>query len=156
MKNTIQLFLITACLFYSCNKKTDNDQQSSDSTDVAEVEIKVGDMECFAYQVKKDSAFLQFTVADEVVDGLLDYKWFEKDHNSGKITGKMNGDTLIANYTFMSEGVESVREVAFLKKGSDWVEGSGPVEEKQGVVSFKDRSKLSFAKGMVFKAVDCM
>jgi hypothetical protein len=158
MKNIFQILIITACLFSSCNNKTDKEEQDNDTTGTAgtdQPEVTVNKKACFSYQVKNDSASMQITVSDNVVSGTLDYKLFEKDKNQGKIEGKISGDTLFANYTFVSEGTQSTREVAFLKKGNDWLEGFGPVEEKQGVMSFKDRSKLRFENGLLFKAVDC-
>jgi hypothetical protein len=42
---------------------------------------------------------------DLSVVGNLCYRFFEKDKNDGTVIGKLQGDTLIADYTFMSEGV---------------------------------------------------
>lgn len=64
----------------------------------------------------KDSIFLQLHIDNNIVNGDLEYKRFEKDRNKGTIKGMFRGDTLFADYTFMSEGVMSVREVMFLKK----------------------------------------
>ena len=110
---------------------------------------------CFAYYSKKDTAFMHININNNVVTGTLEYAIFEKDANDGKIKGTVQGDTLLAQYTFNSEGVESTREVAFLKKGDDWQEGFGDVEDKQGSMVFKNRSKLNFQKGMLFKQVEC-
>lgn len=67
----------------------------------------------------------------------------------------MKGDTLIVDYTFDSEGSESVREVVFLKRNNQLIEGFGDVEEKDGKTVFKDKSKLIFGNSIVFKKVDC-
>ncbi|WAC09839.1 lipocalin family protein [Dyadobacter pollutisoli] len=111
--------------------------------------------ECFAYKAKKDSAFMHINVADSIVTGELVYLFFEKDKNQGKINGVMRGDTLLATYTFVAEGTESTREVAFLKKGSAWQEGFGTVIDQNGQMIFKDRSKLNFRKSFSFKGVKC-
>jgi hypothetical protein len=42
----------------------------------------------------------------------------------------MKGNTLFAEYKFLSEGTECIREVVFLKKENDFVEGYGDSEEK--------------------------
>jgi hypothetical protein len=45
----------------------------------------------------------------------------------------------------MSEGISSVRQVVFLKKGNTYIEGYGDVvEEASGKVVFKDRKQLQF------------
>lgn len=111
--------------------------------------------ECFVYQTKKDSAFMHVNVADSVVTGELVYALFQKDRNQGRIDGVMRGDTLLARYTFVSEGTESVREVVFLKKGTGWLEGFGEVKDSAGVMFFKDRSRLKFGRGPLFKGVKC-
>jgi hypothetical protein len=111
--------------------------------------------ECFVYKTKKDSAFLHINVADSIVTGELFYAFYEKDRNQGKIDGVMRGDTILVKYTFVSEGTESTREVAFLKKGSGWLEGFGAMEDKDGSTVFKDRSKLRFNHGLSFKGIRC-
>ncbi|MCF2503051.1 hypothetical protein L0663_06675 [Dyadobacter sp. CY107] len=149
MKKQIYLLIAAACILASCAKK------ESESTTVVESDAQPGS-ECYAYTTEKDSAFLHIEVtADSIVTGDLEYNLFEKDQNRGKIDGQIHGDTLLANYKFMSEGVESTREVAFLKKDGNWVEGFGPVGEKNGAMLFSDRSKLDFAKGLVFKTAAC-
>jgi hypothetical protein len=70
------------------------------------------------------------------------FKFYEKDSNKGVIDGKLNGDTLLADYKFMSEGIQSTRQVIFLIKDSNATEGYGPMEEKRWENSFQ-RSKGS-------------
>ncbi|WP_439557805.1 lipocalin family protein [Dyadobacter sp.] len=111
--------------------------------------------ECFVYKSRKDSAFLHVNVADSIVTGELFYAFYEKDRNQGKIDGVMRGDTIYAKYTFVSEGTESTREVVFLKKGPQWIEGFGEVEDRDGSMVFKDRSKLKFRRGLAFKGIRC-
>ena len=67
----------------------------------------------------------------------------------------MNGDTLLADYTFQSEGTESVRQVAFLKKGDGFVEGYGDVEDQGGKMVFKNTAMLDFGSGTAFTKVPC-
>ncbi|MFV7234199.1 hypothetical protein [Flavobacterium sp. ZB4R12] len=45
----------------------------------------------------------------------------------------------------MSEGIATVRQVAFLKKGDSYVEGYGDVvDDNKGKVTFKDTKQLKF------------
>ena len=67
----------------------------------------------------------------------------------------MRGDTLVADYTFNSEGIESVRQVAFLKKGDQLLEGYGDVEQKDNKTVFKNISTLSFGQSTIFNKTDC-
>lgn len=144
-------FLLAPC-FLACSGR-------SGSTEVADTaateQAPSARRECFTYQMQKDTAWLHLNTDGNSVTGELSYALFEKDKNSGRVAGEMRGDTLVADYTFMSEGVESVREVVFLKKDGGWTEGFGEVTDAAGKMAFKDRSKLDFAKGMHFRPTDC-
>ncbi|WP_159470900.1 lipocalin family protein [Dyadobacter sp. 3J3] len=113
------------------------------------------DFDCYTFNAKKDTAFLHINVVDNIVSGDLEYHFFEKDYNKGTITGKMIGDTLIADYTFLSEGATSVREVVMLKKDNNLIEGFGDVRELDNKTSFINRAKLSFKNGLTFKKTNC-
>ncbi|NIJ51879.1 hypothetical protein [Dyadobacter arcticus] len=140
MRHIASIFLVAACIS-SCNR--DSGTSNSKAND------------CFVYKMDKDSAFLQIDIHNDIVKGELAYHLFEKDNNQGSIEGRIVGDTIFAKYKFMSEGVESIREVAFLKKSSNWVEGFGEVEDKNGSMVFKDHLGLKFESGLLFKEVPC-
>jgi len=109
---------------------------------------------CYSSIVKKDTVLLNAHMSGDSITGSLGYKLYEKDQNNGSILGKMYGDTLRGMYTFMSEGKESVREVAFIKKDSLLVEGYGALEEKNGKTVFKDPQQLKF-DGIVLAKAPC-
>jgi hypothetical protein len=67
----------------------------------------------------------------------------------------MHGDTLFATYTFFAEGTQSVRDVAFLKKGADLEEGYGAVVEEDGKMVFRNRAALDFSHSVLLKNRDC-
>ena len=90
-----------------------------------------------------------------VVTGKLSYKFYEKDSNKGEIVGKLNGDTLLADYKFMSEGQLSTRQVVFLIKNNVAKEGYGKMEEKNGMIVFKDMRGVSFETGLALNKVEC-
>jgi hypothetical protein len=110
---------------------------------------------CYTYIKNKDTATLTMISSGPITTGELKYNLYEKDKNTGIFEGELRGDTLIAEYTFNSEGTESVRQVAFLKKGNQLIEGFGDVEEKNSKMMFKDTSKLTFGQSIVFNKVDC-
>lgn len=86
---------------------------------------------CYVYTKNRDTASLQLNIDGEELTGELNYKLFEKDNNKGKIAGELKGDTIIAEYTFDSEGMRSVREVVFVQKADGKIyEGTGEVVEK--------------------------
>ena len=109
---------------------------------------------CFA-KMEKDTVFLQIFLNDSDVSGILKYHIFEKDANSGTITGKLSGDTLIADYDFQSEGIQSVRQVVFLIKDSTAIEGFGEMKDENGRMVFKNMHDLNFQNGLILKKADC-
>jgi hypothetical protein len=110
---------------------------------------------CYSNFNQRDTVVLSFTRRDTSVSGELIYQFFQKDRNSGIITGKIKGDTIVADYKFNSEGSTSVRQVVFLKRGDTLVEGFGDVEEDNGKMVFRNVSSLTFDSSMVFKLTDC-
>lgn len=110
---------------------------------------------CYTYTTDSDSIMLQLTRNGDAVEGELTYILYEKDINRGTIKGVMEGDTLFADYTFRSEGITSVREVAFVKHGDELVEAFGELEEQNGKVVFSDPSLLSLNESVVLKASAC-
>ncbi|WP_395066383.1 hypothetical protein [Flavobacterium sp.] len=150
MKKKILVMVVFCSLFFSC-KKAETKVDNTPSTQVQEVATK----ECYEYVQGKDTIQANLLVQSQTVSGDLIYKIFEKDKNSGTITGKIVGDTLIADYAFMSEGKKSIREVAFLRKNKSLIEGYGESEEKEGKMIFKDKKKLNFTANMVLNEIPC-
>jgi hypothetical protein len=111
--------------------------------------------DCYQYATKKDTAFLHINIANNIVTGDLTYQLFEKDRNQGTIRGQMSGDTLMADYTFSSEGHESVREIVLIKKGNDLIEGFGELIDQDGKLTFLDHRKINFKKGLTFRKINC-
>jgi hypothetical protein len=141
MKKLLYSLIFVVVIANSCN--------NSNSTKIDGVAT------CYSYNKNKDYVMLKITIIDNKVTGDLVYEYYEKDKNSGKINGVIKGDTLFADYTFMSEGLTSLREVAFLIKQNELVEGYGAVEEKEGKTIFKDKSTLEFNNTMVLKKIEC-
>lgn len=111
---------------------------------------------CYSYINNKDSITMNMNIRDNVVTGRLEYRLFEKDSNSGTIKGVIRGDTLFADYSFISEGTGSVREVAFLRTNDKWVEGFGDMKENNGKMIFTGKSSLQFNGNIVLTEVPCL
>ena len=108
---------------------------------------------CYTYASPRDTVSLSVTDLQGNTRGTLRYALAEKDRNTGTFEGEWSGDTLYANYTFQSEGVESVREVAFLRRGDHLIEGYGPVNSEG--TAFAAGSKLRFPGQMELTRTDC-
>ena len=110
---------------------------------------------CYRWVAAKDSILLAFGANNALVDGRLAYRFYEKDKSNGTIKGTMNGDTLLVEYSFFSEGMFSHREVAFLRKGDSFVLGAGEISAEGNRNFFTDRKGIHFNTGVVLKPVDC-
>lgn len=110
---------------------------------------------CYALMMNGDSVRLTVRQTGDDVAGKLVYQLSGKDRNTGTIRGTMHGDTLRADYMFHAEGVESVREVIFLAQKGGFLEGFGPVEEKNGKMSFTPTTTQAFSGDRILKKADC-
>ena len=118
-------------------------------------ETIVADSNCYQYISNKDTVTLKTNSADGLLTGTLDYNFYEKDKNKGTIQGKMNGEMLIADYTFSSEGMLSVRQVVFKKVANDLIEGYGEIEVKGNKAKFRNLDSVTFNNMIVLKNIGC-
>lgn len=130
--------------------------KNPDKTETNEAKaVNFGDPSCYQFTGDRDTVTLKFSKGNDSVTGTLVYNIFQKDKNTGTINGHLNGDLLIADYVFMSEGANSTRQVAFKKVGDDWVEGYGDTKEENGKVVFTNTDSLEFEPKLALKKTDC-
>lgn len=150
MLTFVLLLIISAC---KNDKKEDVISEKSAENETSKKTVLYE--ECYQYSNGKDTINLSFKKENDKIEGQLSYHFFEKDDNYGTINGKIKGDTIFANYTFASEGIQSVREVVFLKKNSTYTEGYAPIEEVNGKTVYKDLSLLNFNNSFIMNKTDC-
>ncbi len=159
MKNKFLATLILPLCLAACQPQPAGTDQSTNQAagteNLQETDSTSATARCYAYYKNRDTVELSVVTSGKQISGTLKYQLFEKDRNNGTITGEIKGDTLLANYTFNSEGRESQRQVAFLRTGDQLVEGYAEVEEKGGKTVFKDTKNLKFESGIVLDAVAC-
>jgi hypothetical protein len=61
-----------------------------------------------------------------LVSGRLSYKNHQKDSSSGAFLGIFRDNILLGDYSFVSEGSSSIRQLIFKKTGNNLVQGFGP------------------------------
>ncbi len=110
---------------------------------------------CYEMIMKQDTAFLQLQVKDTTVSGNLSYHWYQKDRNEGVISGVLRNDLIIADYTFRSEGMTSVREVIFKIKDTSLLQGTGALREQNGKIVYQNKTALHFDETYPFSKVAC-
>ena len=155
MKKLFLVAISITALFSACQSNT-KEKTTSDTVAVSNTEIvPATQQQCYQYIKNGDTAIITMMSSGPITTGELNYSLAEKDSNKGIFEGELHGDTLIAEYTFNSEGRESVRQVAFLKKGDQLLEGFGDVEERKGKTMFKNTATLKFGESIVFSKIDC-
>jgi hypothetical protein len=135
-------------LLISCNNQPQESKVSIPSS-------KTSPLNCYKYINSNDTIILKTIYINGFVTGTLVYNLYQKDKNMGTIQGQMKGELLIADYSFISEGVQSVRQVAFKKHGKTFIEGYGETEYKKGKTTFKNIDSLDFNHSIVLSGIDC-
>lgn len=166
---SISIVAFLLIFIIACNETSQPPETSSNETivtdtvvtdtvavvDTTEMKIQIPTSTCYRHTGKKDTVSLKVEKFPNVVTGVLTYHLREKDQNNGEIEGVLKGDTLLAEYTFMSEGVISRRQVIFLIQNDVATEGYGEMEEKDGKMIFKENGKIDFTKGLKLRKITC-
>lgn len=160
MKNFILAVTIMLSLA-SCEKKVDQniDIQSSktDSTLIPEITTPIESstlQSCFVGFTGKDSIFVSLDDNLGTITGKMYFKNNEKDSSIGDLMGTKSGDTLKLYYTFSSEGSNSEREIYFLKKDGNLIEGIGEHAVENSKDSYTTPTKLKYTTPPL-KQADC-
>jgi hypothetical protein len=161
VKNCAWFFPVVLIIQTACSNGDSNiREQSQNDGDLAQENqrdaVKIPGPSCYLYATERDTVFLKLNPSvNGKVTGELNYLFFQRDSNVGHIEGEIRGDTLLADYTFLSEGLTSVREVAFLLGENQVMEGYGDAEEKDGRMVFRHSDSLDFSNGLVLPQVPC-
>ena len=140
------IFLLAA--ISACNKRR------SEAGD-AEKSSTLPDSTCYLFAQNRDTIALSLVSREGIVRGNLAFLFYEKDKSRGTIEGEMKGDTLIAGYEFTSEGTLSFRQVAFLRRDSSLLMGSGEILNTGNREVFKDPKQIDFTGGVVLGETPC-
>jgi hypothetical protein len=135
------------------NKEQKTETVNTDQQETIAEKTSALNLGCYVFDDGKNIVSLEITENGEEIKGNLTYALFEKDKNSGKFTGKLKEGILIADYTFLSEGKESIRQVAFKTEGDKLIEGYGELNTEG--TAFKDISNIQFTSTMPLTKTDC-
>lgn len=145
--------VIAGMLLFSCNSNEKNSETTTKKEEVPKKETSL--ISCYQYASTADTISLKLIHVGESITGSLVYNLKEKDKNKGTIQGAMKGNLLVADYTFMSEGMQSVRQVAFKLEGNSFTEGYGDIDMQNDKARFKNIDALQFNNAMKLVEVDC-
>ncbi|WP_130735252.1 hypothetical protein [Flavobacterium sp. J27] len=158
MKKLSYLFF-TITLLMSCKEKTTEEvtieepvieeqtiPEETNSTSLLEPT-------CYTYNQNGNAIEMKITTVADSIKGNLKIAYAEKDGNQGTFAGTLQEDKLIGIYTFTSEGTESKREMAFLIKDNQLIEGYGEMVDG---TKFKDVTTLSYTSTMPLTKGACL
>ncbi len=152
-KSMIALLLILVVA--SCKTKEKETESTQETTEDLTVKVPSPTLEigCYTYDANGNKVVMKITQINDSVMGQLDYSLKEKDASSGIFSGALKDSLLFGSYVFMSEGIESSREVAFLLTSNQLIEGFGELDETG--MAFKDKESINFASSMPLTKSEC-
>lgn len=149
--------LLTCCT--ACNNAGNPKEAKKEDTLVDDSHISTTPIPldgCYKMVLKYDTITMRVNVIDSFVTGELSYHLHAKDRNEGSIKGVIRDSIIVADYTFRSEGMLSVRQVAFKMQGTALVEGYGELNTSTDTVRFKDVKNLTFQYDRPFIKTPCI
>lgn len=156
MKKAIIVSFV-ALVMLGCKNKQENtgDAMPTETETVRTPKLVWAGLEkgCYSYDANGSTVLFEITQTGGSILGNLTYAFSGKDKNTGTFKGNLKNDKLIGDYTFQSEGRESIREVAFQVKGGQLIEGHGDLNEKG--TAFKDPNNIIYSSTMPLSKTDC-
>jgi hypothetical protein len=144
--------IIFLSLLLSCNaQQEDAEKQGAQQPDAK----TPSPINCYRYATEADTVILKVVHIGTSITGTLVYNLKEKDSNKGTIQGAMRGNVLVADYTFMSEGIQSIRQVAFKLEGNTFIEGYGDSFNENEKMKFKNLDSLTFSSTIKLSEMAC-
>jgi hypothetical protein len=153
MKKIIVAAFAALTMLNCKNKEQKTETTNTNPQEVITEKTIALNLGCYIFDDGKNIVSLEITENGEEIKGNLTYALSEKDKNSGKFTGKLKEGILIADYTFLSEGKESIRQVAFKVEGDKLIEGYGELNNEG--TTFKDISNIQFTSTMPLTKTEC-
>lgn len=154
MKN-LPLFclLLIGVALESCNKNPKNDENQ-----VVEMPVNV---QCYQAHYETDTIDLKInSFKNGEISGDMAMKFLNMPIKVGKIAGKLRGDTLFADYTFIqgtNDKVTFKNPIALLKNGEKLILGNGQIETYLGASYFAKGKPIDFENvKFKFNAVNCI
>lgn len=147
-------FLVTYC---NDDAKTSNAQINPDSINAGKgILADTVAPGCYSQVSGRDTATLQIETEGNRITGSLSYNIFEKDRNDGTIQADQAGDIIKGWYLFKSEGIISVREIAWKINGEELWPATGEMTQRNDTTLFAKPDQLKYDSNKPFKKVACI
>lgn len=158
MTKGIKVLLAFVLLAGSCNNegKTSTQVEKDSITPANVVALDTLLSGCYSQIVQRDTSSLQLQKKDSSLTGALSYSIYQKDRNDGTVMAEQSGDIIKGWYLFKSEGIISVRQVAWKINGEELWPATGEVIQKNDTTLFAKPDQLRFDSTKPFKKVPCV
>ena len=130
-----------------------NPDTATNTTTIAVDSLSSG---CYSQIIERDTSLLQIEQKGNTVNGTLSYSIYQKDRNDGTLQADVTGDIIKGWYLFKSEGIVSVREVAWKINADELWPATGEVIQRNDTTLFAQPDKLKFDSSRPFKKVACI
>ncbi len=111
---------------------------------------------CYRWVHNRDTIKLKLAIQDTLVNGQLAYDNYQIDGSAGTLKGTVRNNQIVAFYDFTSEGMQSVREVAFRVEGSRLVQaGTRQMSYRRDTAVYPDHQQIEWDSSRIFQPVDC-
>lgn len=149
--------LTLVCIGIIACKNNTNTQEQSTAQEENPVkkssETPILETGCYEFNNNGNHVKMEIDQVNTEVTGNLNIAYDGKDTYQGKFVGSLDGDKLFGTYTFYAEGTESSREMAFLVKDNQLIEGYGELNDDG--TKFKDISTIKFTSTMPLTKIEC-
>lgn len=140
-------------LLSACNQAGNTGENDSTASENTSQQGAVAS--CYNKITGRDTIKLSLVVDEDKVNGTLEYNIYEKDKNTGVISGTMQDNILRATYEFQSEGVKSTRNVVFKIMGEQAYEAQADSLTTDGLPVFNSDVALLKFEPSPFKKIPC-
>lgn len=141
----------------SCNNNGNSSVETNSDT-VANKVVVTDSLSsgCYSQIAQRDTSLLQLENKDSIINGTLSYNIYQKDRNDGTLQADIEGNIINGWYIFKSEGVISVRQVAWKINGDELWPATGEIVQKNDTAMFAQPEKLRYDSVHPFKKVPCI
>lgn len=140
-------FILTLSACQSKNQTTDNTAARTDT--IATATKPAAETLCFEEKVGKDITTVRLTIDGDKVTGNMEWLPWEKDQATGTLLGEKKGNEIVADYEYMIEGSNQLEEKIFVLEGDKLLVKSGELDDKNGKLVIKDRTKAIVGQTLV-------
>ncbi|HOY07787.1 MAG TPA: hypothetical protein PLO67_20395 [Saprospiraceae bacterium] len=154
MKKSLFALLCVAFAFAACQTSTPPPASAPVTTEPRSGGKPMTKTTCYeTHNAGGDITAIELTLVGDEATGFYAWEPKEKDGARGMFKGMKSGDQITAEFIYMIEGSIQTEEIVFKMSGDKLLKGSGELEDKNGKLVIKDKSKLTWEES--FNPTDC-